>query len=308
MKKNHTPQSAFFNSSVLLGLVILLTSVSLALVGFGRDQRNHTYGMRPDLDKAQTPSGVPPPCVQPPPSMVAWWPGDGNAGDISGDNYNGTLSGGVTFGPGEVDQAFTFNGSDGEVVLPDSSSAPLLNFGPSDSFTIDAWLRPDPSVLGTQRVAVSLTYVCSPESILLILLVDGTIDFSIRDSLGNSVDAISPSSILDGNWHHVTGVRDVNTHTVTLYLDGTPVTSLADTTTGTFTRTDGQNRIGAIAVACPTDKYFWNGQIDEVEIFNRALSEPEIQSIVNAGSSGKCKPRIHPTPRPRPTPAPRPTP
>ena len=227
-------------------------------------------------------------CTHPPPGMVSWWPGDGNANDIQGSN-NGTLSGGVTFAPGEVDQAFTFNGTDGEVILPNSSSAPLLNFGPNDSFTIDAWLKPSTSVLGTTRVAVSLTYVCSPEALGLILLTDGSIDFGIRDSNNISVDVSSPASIVDGQWHHATGVRDVASHTVTLYLDGASVASLPDTTTGTFTRADGQNRIGSIPVACPTNRYFWQGQIDEVEVFNRALSASEVQAIYNAGSAGKCR-------------------
>src|ERR1051325_10104639 len=89
-------------------------------------------------------------CAPPPPNMVSWWPGDVNANDIEGCN-DGTLSGGVTFAPGKVDQAFTFNGTDGEIILQRSSSDPLPNFGPSDSFTIDAWLKPDRSVLGTQR-------------------------------------------------------------------------------------------------------------------------------------------------------------
>jgi hypothetical protein len=77
------------------------------------------------------------------------------------------------------------------------------------------------------------------------------------------------------------------------------VASLPDPTTGTFTRADGQNRIGSIPVACPTNRYFWQGQIDEVEIFNRALSASEIQAIDNAGSAGKCK--ASPTPTPTPT-------
>ena len=34
---------------------------------------------------------------------------------------------------------------------------------------------------------------------------------------------------------------------------------------------------------------FWNGLIDEVEVFNRALSDSEIQAIYSAGSAGKCK-------------------
>jgi plastocyanin len=227
-------------------------------------------------------------CAPPPANMVSWWGAEGNARDGIG-NYDGTLQGGVTFAAGKVAQAFNFNGTDGEVDLPNSSSAPLLNFGPNDSFTIDGWLKPDTTVLGTQRVAVSLTYVCSPEAILLILLADGRIDFSIRDSLGNPVDATSPASIVDGQWHHVTGVRDVSNHTVNLYLDGALVASPTDITTGTFTRSDGQNRIGSIAVACPTDRYFWKGLIDEVEIFNRALSGSEVQSIANAGAVGKCR-------------------
>src|SRR5207244_3362941 len=120
------------------------------------------------------------------------------------------------------------------------------------------------------------------------------------------------------DWHHVTGVRDVSTRTVTLYLDGTSVASVADTTTGTFTRADGQNRIGSIAVACPTNRYFWMGQIDEVEIFRRLLSQSEIQAIVNAGSAGKCKPietsefsecaGVPGAPTPTPTPTARPSP
>ena len=92
-------------------------------------------------------------CTPPPPGMAAWYPGDGNADDIIGAN-NGTLSGDVSFTAGEVDQAFTFGGVDGEVVIPHTSA---LDFGPTDSFTVDAWLKPGPSVLGTQRAAVSLT-------------------------------------------------------------------------------------------------------------------------------------------------------
>src|SRR5438874_12876393 len=79
--------------------------------------------------------------------------------DISGDNYNGTLSGGVTFTPGEVNQAFTFNGTDAEVILPNSASALLLNFGPTDSFSIDVWIEAVPLLLGTQQTLSSLIYI-----------------------------------------------------------------------------------------------------------------------------------------------------
>ena len=58
-------------------------------------------------------------CVPPPTGLVSWWPGDGNAKDLVGQN-NGSLRGGASFIPGEVEQSFSFNGVDGFVEISDS--------------------------------------------------------------------------------------------------------------------------------------------------------------------------------------------
>src|SRR5262249_13968437 len=91
----------------------------------------------------------------------------------------------------------------------------------------------------------------------------------------------------DGQWHHLVGVRDVAIGTVSLYLDGALVASAADTTTGTFTLPGAADRI-ASRPPNPTPMFF-NGLIDEVEVYRRALLPGEIQSIFNAGAAGKCK-------------------
>ena len=83
-------------------------------------------------------------CTPPPPNMVSWWPGDGNANDIQGSS-NGTPLNGATFVPGKVDQAFSFDGVDNEISITHTSA---LDFGPNDSFTVDACLKPSTSVLG----------------------------------------------------------------------------------------------------------------------------------------------------------------
>lgn len=70
-------------------------------------------------------------CTPIPSGLVDWWPGDGNAKDIVGGN-NGTPVGGVTFAPGEVGQAFSFDGLTGAVVVPD---APSL-----DQTATDKWM------------------------------------------------------------------------------------------------------------------------------------------------------------------------
>ena len=229
-------------------------------------------------------------CVPAPAGIVGWWPGDGNASDIVGGN-NGTLSGGVTFTAGKVDKAFSFDGASGEVILP---MTPTLSFTATDSFSIDAWLKAPGQALGTQHVAVNLTYACTPEVIQLLVLTNGSIDFSLRDSFGIAVDAISPGPILDNQWHHVAGVRDLANRRDILYLDAVPVVTMTDTMTGTFTNANGQNRIGANGVPCPSDKYYWLGQIDEVEVFRAALSASDVASIFNAGSAGKCRTCVQP--------------
>ncbi|HWY74665.1 MAG TPA: LamG-like jellyroll fold domain-containing protein, partial [Verrucomicrobiae bacterium] len=76
-------------------------------------------------------------CYADPPGLISWWPGEGNANDKFGTN-NGILVGGVTFGPGEVGQAFQFNGASTQYVdVPTSAS---LN--PTANLTLEAWIYP----------------------------------------------------------------------------------------------------------------------------------------------------------------------
>ena len=85
-----------------------------------------------------------PVCTTPPPNMVSWWAGDGSATDIQGNN-NGTLINDATFAAGKVGQAFSFDGVDDFIQIPD---APDLT--PS-SITLDAWVKPTTVSTGSRR-------------------------------------------------------------------------------------------------------------------------------------------------------------
>ena len=74
-------------------------------------------------------------CVSPPQSMISWWPGDANANDIM-DGNDGSLINGATFTTGMVGQAFSFDGVDDYVEVPDN---PSLNI--TEKITIDAWIN-----------------------------------------------------------------------------------------------------------------------------------------------------------------------
>ena len=68
-------------------------------------------------------------------SLVSWWPGDGNANDIAGTN-NGTLRGGATATTlGVVGQAFSFDGTNNYVQIPNAPSQQPTNL------IIEAWVR-----------------------------------------------------------------------------------------------------------------------------------------------------------------------
>jgi hypothetical protein len=220
---------------------------------------------------------APPPCVPAPSGLVGWWPGEGNANDVAGTN-NGTLVDDVGFAPGEVGQAFSFDGN-GYVSIPDS---PLLD-SLTTSITIELWLKTD------QLTSDWTGIVTKGNSAWQLQATPGanTVDFNVSVSAG---DLSGSQSINDGQWHHVAGVYDGTN--MFLYVDGTLDGSMP--ATGLIPQNSYPLSIGANTQAyvpgcgCNEPGYFFNGLIDEVSIYNRALTASEIQAIYAAGSGGKC--------------------
>src|SRR5437899_5165224 len=85
----------------------------------------------------------------------------------------------------------------------------------------------------------------------------------------------------DEMWYHVAGVK--TSGAISIYVNGTLEGTVG---VGPIHDTNSANlRIGSNAI----EGAYLNGLVDEVELFNRALSATEIQAISNAGSAGKCK-------------------
>jgi len=209
-------------------------------------------------------------CVAPPSNMIGWWPADGNTRDIQNGN-NGLLKNGATFAAGEVGQGFSFDGVDDYVFVPDS---PSLNY---TDFTYDAWIAPDPSSpagdnyiihKGVNGTYIPLIYIRGPAGAhFWLAIIDGT--------------SLSGSNVSYG-FQHVAVTREGNIGR--LFVDGV----LQDTqTVGTGSAAGYDLNFGRIT-NYPSN--FFKGRMDEVEIFNRALSAAEIRSVYEAGSFGKCKP------------------
>ena len=236
-------------------------------------------------------------CLTPPPDMTNWWPADGNALDIIG-SQDGTLEAGAGFAAGEVVDAFNLNGTTDFVLVPNDPNA-AFNF--AGSFTIDAWINlaaapPEfaPIVskwndipFGNDNRSYFLAVQPFP-SPLLRLRFDVSADGQF---LGGHSSAIVSADVIPLNtWTHVAGVFDGPTHSLKVYVNGhSSVIAVANSNvTAPFVNQEPV-LIGAGDLGSNTRDFF-DGQIDEVELFSRALTQAEIQAIVTAGPHGKTIP------------------
>jgi pimeloyl-ACP methyl ester carboxylesterase len=228
-------------------------------------------------------------CASPPPGLVSWWPGDGNANDIVGSNH-GALQNGATFAAGLVGPAFSFDGAAGYDSIPDS---PTLT--PPSSLTLDAWIKPN-NVSGPRAIVTKYSPAPLYSSWDLIVLPGGRIRFEVYQSgvadIGRGFDTVDPV-IRTGVWQHVAATFDAATQASRIYVDGVEVPASLSFGQGQPPVTairDGSSpvRIGA-ALDNGGNMYLWNGLIDEVDLFDRALTSTEIQAIYKAGGAGKCQ-------------------
>jgi hypothetical protein len=230
-------------------------------------------------------AGIAPVCTAPPSGMVAWWPGDGNADDIQGGS-NGILQNGATFATGLVGQAFSFDGVDDQVMVPHRADQ---NTG--SQITLDAWVNPSALSHGRtiiQKRSASNIGGFTFEQLGQPFAPDGSLQLVIM--IGGVYHSATATSVLTLNtWQHVAATYDGST--MKIYVNAVEAASVAQT--GAIDAVTDPIVIGRNVVV-PSDA--WQGLIDEIALFNRALSQSEIQSIVNAGSAGKCKPMCTPPP------------
>lgn len=222
------------------------------------------------------------PCMTPPAGMTNWWPGDGNANDFVG-SAQGTAHGAVTFGPGRVGSGFTFNGA-GSVDFGTSAG----NFGVAD-FTVSFWMKTTASA-GTGTALVEKRAVCAYSDFWSFRMV-GSANPSAVTRLGQVVVELDNTSdpggsgyallysqvpVNDGAYHHVALTRAGTT--AKLYVDG--VLRDTQTTANVLRLTNGAPlQIGASVCMSLDGTLPLVGQLDEVELFNRALTAAEIEKF-----------------------------
>ncbi len=221
--------------------------------------------------------------------MVAWWRGENNTLDSFGTN-NGSFLGTASYTNGEVGNAMLFNGVNNGVVVPASAS---LNVGTGNGLTIEAWVNPSEITPGGKANPVvewnegngssygSAFWLTHPSVTI------GNFFANLVDTSGGNHVIFSNSGLITTNvYQHVAVTYDKASGTAALYYNGVQVA--VDTTFGQFTPQTtyplylGERPPGDI------NSWVFSGSMDEISIYNRALSSNEIAAIYLAGSGGKC--------------------
>ncbi|MHC4691470.1 MAG: lamin tail domain-containing protein [Planctomycetota bacterium] len=194
--------------------------------------------------------------------LVSHWKFDDGSGNTATDSTgtnNGTLIGSPTWTTGRINGAISFDGIDDYVAV--SPIVPLLG----NSVTAQAWIRTSEfagiwNPILTQNAGNGYYFYVSSGRPSFYIVVGAAY-----------VQAVSSETINANQWYHVAGTNDGSY--LKLYING----QMKDSATST-------GFLGVNSNACigyePTSQLFYSGLIDDVRIYNRALSESEFKDIV----------------------------
>jgi len=174
---------------------------------------------------------------------------------------------------GYINRGAVFNGSSSVIPLPDSLQTYLQSYG--TSFTFSCWLNTTTTsngiVFTNSQGDVSPFY-----TFLLQVNSNGTVLAQKRVGSSN-VAATSTGTVNDGNWHHIAIVLDSSN--TTIFIDGSQDGQVSDGNAfNTFS--SSTYRLGAGNANAGYNTLF-NGKLDQVRIFDKALSSTEVTTLSN---------------------------
>ncbi len=217
--------------------------------------------------------------------LVADLPLDGHTLDISVNENNGTFSGdaaGPTFVAGfngNPNGAILFDGIDDRVDVTHAAGLPLTDH---PAFTVMMWVKGDGVAFDDRRVFSEGSSSNNTPLFNLGTTRSGATDgpeFNsfLRPGPGHRKGTLP---VFDGEWHHLAWVDD-DGH-VALYVDG-----VRDTTNFNYARQlTGLDRTTIGGILRATGCCYFNGAIDEVRLYDHALTKDEVRNVIRDATTG----------------------
>ena len=218
------------------------------------------------------------------PGLSAWWPANGDGQDVVSGQF-GRLLNGVGFSMGKVSLGFKFDGANDSIRIP---AAPNLDVAKSGdgSMTIEFWSNTatrgnEPLLLGWNNGSVWGVYLYQRQQsfindlrLVLIDTVGVRHEFAVSENYG--------AGTVNGQWRHYALSYDKASGLGKFYINGV----LA-----------GQASLGSFTPQTSYDLYFgyaqgqhtaaFTGMLDEIGLYNRALTQAQLQAVFAAGACGK---------------------
>ncbi|MBN2416376.1 hypothetical protein JXO52_11070, partial [bacterium] len=202
--------------------------------------------------------------------LVAYYPFNGNADDESGNNHDGTVTGPVLTADkfGEPDCAYSFDGSNDYISIPDNADQRIR-----PPLSIAFWINPD-DYSSSGRFILSKGDAAFRHYYFSINTV-GAVTFGVEGYDQNTV--LSTTTLNTSRWYHIVGIHDG--FTLKLYVDG----SLDSMETATNLGNPNHNQFLNFGIDQSNlySSKFFDGRLDEVRIYSKALSLLEIDTLYN---------------------------
>ena len=202
-------------------------------------------------------------------SCIATYQLDGNANDLSG-NYSGTPTD-VSYGVGEFDLAGVFNGSSSKIDIPAIT--------PSNLKSVSFWINSSDTGASKQIFSMGLVGVYNW---LSIRLNSGKLEAGYGSNNGAYLPGSSVKTSLsynDGSWYHVvctfTGTYGTS-QVPNIYVNGSDVSTVAGAESGSPLSPSGA---GAFGYYNPQNILYFNGKLDQVRIFDKALDQNDVDTL-----------------------------
>jgi hypothetical protein len=206
--------------------------------------------------------------------LVAYYPFNGNANDASGNGNNGTVYGATLTADrfGNANSAYSFNGVDSIIRVTDNI---ILQ---PERITIAAWINAN-SPQGWARIVDKYRYNSKEGYNLIFFPNNNAIRFDIWGSDNNPYSTDTVTTVENNHWHHIAVTYD---NSITkIFYDG-----ILENTITINTPIKHSARYLSIGNGFD-DNLSWpfSGNIDEVRIYNRALTAAEITELYQEGTT-----------------------
>ncbi len=210
-------------------------------------------------------------------ALMAHWKLDGDGADMSGNGNALTLSSGVLFSEGRIGKALDLHAAKVDV------ESPRLVFPPV--FTVAMWLRLNPGEARIQPLIGCDGQQTGADNFWLLLppnFPGSGIMLNVRGHQMGSQALARKGVVFAGQWHHLAVVTDSAQGSASFFVDGHNVTAVAGLRRDF--RLEGPLLIGR---RVKSSSLPFDGQLDDIRIYGRALSTAEISALAEGNAEAK---------------------